>query len=84
MTDIATQLPEFTLRRATVADAALLLDFMRKLGAYQKMADQITATEASLHRLLADHRGEAIFGMMGGKAVSFMFFCQNASAFTGR
>ena len=84
MTNTPTKVADFQLRRAVPDDAALLLDFMRKLGAYQNMADQITATEASLHRLLAENQGEAIFGYLHGKPVSFMYFNQTSSAFTGR
>lgn len=84
MTRIPTSDPEFTLRLATPQDAALVLDFMRKLGTYQKMRDEITATEESLHRLLAEGRGEAVFGMHRGREVGFMFFNETSSAFTGR
>ncbi len=80
----ATKSPRFTLRHATPDDAGLVLDFMQKLGAYQQMADQITATEARLHRLLTDGQGEALFANDEGATVGFMFFNQTSSAFTGR
>jgi GNAT superfamily N-acetyltransferase len=84
MAQIATKDPKFVLRFATTEDAGLVLEFMKKLGTYQQMADQITATEASLHRLLSSHHGEAIFGVFDGETVAFMFFNQTSSAFTGR
>ena len=84
MAQIATKDPRFVLRFAAAHDAGLVLNFMKKLGAYQKMADQITATEASIHRLLVANQGEAIFGIYDGETVAFMFYNQTSSAFTGR
>ena len=76
--------PNFSLRMATAGDAGLLLAFMRKLGAYQRMADEVTATEESLRQLLSDGQGEAMFGYHEGVPVAFMYFNQTSSAFTGR
>lgn len=84
MAQIATKDPKFMLRFATVDDAGLVVQFMQKLGAYQQMADQITATEASIYRLLATHQGEAVFGEYDGETVGFLFYNQTSSAFTGR
>lgn len=83
MRTIATRNPRFSLRFATPDDAALVLDFMRKLGTYQKMEDKITATEPGLRRLLAQQRGEAVLGLFDGVPVAFVYFCQTSSAFIG-
>ena len=37
-----------TFRFATEADCALILDFIRGLADYEKMSDQVVATEALL------------------------------------
>lgn len=84
MNMVTTKDPKFSLRFATPDDAGLVVSFMKKLGSYQKMADKIIATEESIHKLLADQRGEAIFGMYDGETVGFVFFCQTASAFIGQ
>ncbi len=81
---IATQNPRFSLRFATPDDAGLLLDFMKRLGSYQKMADKIIATEDGLRQLLAQQKGEAIFGDYDGKPAGFVYFCQTSSAFIGQ
>ncbi len=81
---IETKDPDFSLRVATAKDAGLIVDFMRKLGAYQNMADEITATEAGIRRLLEENLGEAIIGTYLGKPVGFVYFCKKSSAFTGR
>lgn len=81
---IQTKDPKFSLRFATPDDAGLVLSFMKKLGTYQKMADKIIATEEGIHKLLADQRGEAIFGVYDGEVVGFVYFCQTSSAFIGQ
>lgn len=81
---IPTKDPEFTLRFATPDDAGLVLDFMKKLGTYQKMADKIVATEEGLRTLIAANRGEAVFGRYAGETVAFAYFCQTSSAFIGQ
>ncbi|MGB3147834.1 MAG: GNAT family N-acetyltransferase [Paracoccaceae bacterium] len=81
---IRTKDPKFNLRLAEPEDAELALAFMHKLGIYQKMADEITATAENLRDILASGFGEALFGYYEGEAVGFMFFSQTSSAFTGR
>ncbi|TXH89811.1 MAG: GNAT family N-acetyltransferase [Rhodoferax sp.] len=84
MDKIATRDPRFFLRFATPDDAGLVLDFMKKLGTYQKMADKIIATEAGLRSLLERQRGEAVLGLYDGEPVAFVYFCQTSSAFIGQ
>lgn len=84
MPDTATRDLGFFIRHATPGDAALVLHFMKMLGGYQKMADDITATEDRLHRLLDSGHGEAFFGIVAGKPVGMLFFSPACSAFTGR
>lgn len=84
MTHIHTQVPKFSLRIATPADAALVVSFMKELGAFQKMADQIIATPERIEHLLTSKQGEAVFGIYDGKTVGFAYFYEKSSAFTGR
>lgn len=84
MNIILTKDPRFLLRMAVPGDAAMVLDFMKKLGAYQKMADKITASVEGIRQLLADKKGEAVFGIYDGQPVGFVYFCQTSSAFTGQ
>lgn len=80
---IKTKNPRFTLRFASPEDASLVVDYMRKLGEYQKMLDKITATEEGIYKLLSDKKGEAIFGDYDGETVAFSYFFHNSSAFIG-
>ncbi|WP_281855963.1 GNAT family N-acetyltransferase [Litoreibacter halocynthiae] len=75
---------DFFIRHASPDDADLVVHYMQKLGAYQRMADKITATGPQIRQLLTDGLGEAIFGVHKGEVVGFAFFCQKSSAFTGR
>lgn len=53
---IPTKDPKFSLRFATPEDAGLVVSFMKKLGAYQKMEDKIIATDDGIRKLLTDKR----------------------------
>jgi len=81
---IKTKDPNFTLRFATPEDAVLVVEYMRKLGTYQKMRDKITATEEGMRKILSENKGEAIFGDYNGQTVAFMYFFNNSSAFIGQ
>lgn len=84
MAPTPTKKPQLTLRLATPENAGLVLEFMKKLGAYQKMSDAIIATEASLRRLLELGLGSALLGYCDDQVVSMLFFNDTCSAFTGR
>ncbi|MFX0547155.1 GNAT family N-acetyltransferase [Roseovarius sp. S1116L3] len=84
MQKIITTNPDFMLQHASPDDSEVVVHYMKKLGAYQKMADKITATEPQIRRLLDEKLGEALFGYYKGDIVGFAYFCQKSSAFTGR
>ncbi|AKN33857.1 GCN5 family acetyltransferase [Clostridium carboxidivorans P7] len=84
MNIIETKNPKFTIRFATPEDASLVVEYMIKLGTYQKMADKITATKENVHKLLSENKGEAIFGDYDGETAAFIYFCHNSSAFIGQ
>ena len=80
---IATKNPDFRLRFATPDDAPLVVEYMRKLGTYQKMRDKITATEENMHRIMSEGKGEAVFGEYKGQIEAFAYYCNNSTAFIG-
>ena len=83
MNQIPTKNSSFTLRMATPEDAGLVVSFMKKLGAFQKMIDEITASTDRIERLLRSKQGEAVFGVYDGEVVGFAYFHEKSSAFTG-
>lgn len=84
MTIIKTQDPDFTLRFAQPTEAQLVVDYMRKLGTYQKMRDKITAQASEVSQILAEGHGEAILGEYKGELVAFAYVYNNSSAFIGQ
>lgn len=72
-------------RFATKKDTALILSFIRELAAYEKMADQVVADEATLcHWIFEKQKAEVIFALEDGKEVGFALFFHNFSTFLGR
>ncbi len=76
----------FEIKPATAADVPLILSFIKKLAAYEKLAHDVTATEEGLRKtLFGEHRyAEAIIGYHGGEAVGFALFFHNYSTFLGK
>lgn len=81
---VETSDPDFAIRHANSEDATSVVEYMHKLGAYQKMAEEITATEPQIRRLLDENLGEAVFGYYEARLLGFVYFCRKSSAFTGR
>jgi len=50
---------DFYIRQAERKDCALILDFIMQLAIYEKMEDQVVATEALLEKWLFDEKKAA-------------------------
>ncbi len=74
----------FTIKRAEPKDAKLALEFIQKLGAYQKMRSKVTATEQDIHALLESGAGEAIFGVLEEEIASFLYYYTIAPGILGK
>ena len=73
------------IRFATEKDAGLILDFIKKLAEYEKMLDEVVATEELLKEWIFEKKkAEVIFALDGGKEVGFALFFHNFSTFLGR
>lgn len=76
---------EFTLRLATIEDAALILDFIKDLAQYEHMSDQVVATEELLlDTIFKQKKAEVLIGEYQEKPVAFALFFHNFSTFLGR
>ena len=74
-----------TFRFATAADCPRILDFIRGLAEYEKMSDQVVATEELLREWIFDkQKAEVIFACDEGSEVGFALFFHNFSTFLGR
>lgn len=72
-------------RYAEKKDIPLILQFIRKLAAYEKMEDRVVAEEETLAKWLFEKRtAEVIFALDGETEVGFALFFHNFSTFLGR
>lgn len=72
-------------RWAEEKDAALILHFIRALAAYEKLSDQVVATEELLREWIFEKKkAEVLFPLEDGKEVGFALFFHNFSTFLGR
>ena len=72
-------------RFAKEDDCGLILKFIKGLADYEKMSDQVVATEELLKEQLFDKKqAEVIFAMEDGKEVGFALFFHNFSTFLGK
>ena len=74
-----------SFRFAREEDAGLVLEFIRQLAAYERMEDQVVATEALLREeLFQKKHAEVLFALDGEREVGFALFFHNFSTFLGR
>ncbi|MBR5558810.1 MAG: GNAT family N-acetyltransferase [Oscillospiraceae bacterium] len=72
-------------RYAEPKDAALILQFIKELAEYEKMLDEVVATEELLRQWIFEkNKAEVIFVLEGDKEVGFALFFHNFSTFLGR
>ncbi len=75
----------FEYRFAEKKDAGVILSFIKKLAEYEKMSDDVSATEELLAKWIFDEKkAEVIFALEDGKEVGFALFFHNFSTFLGR
>ena len=76
---------KLTFRYAERKDTPLILQFIKELAEYEKLADQVVADEASLEEWLFDKKkAEVIFPMIEGQEIGYALFFHNFSTFLGR
>lgn len=76
---------KFEIRPAKENEAGLVLEFIKKLAVYEKMIDEVEATEATIYEsLFVKHEAEVVFGCEDGVPVGFALFFHNFSTFVGR
>ena len=75
-----------TYRFAQRGDEGIILGFIRRLAEYEKMSDEVVATEELLTEWIFDkNKAEVIFALdESGKEVGFALFFHNFSTFLGR
>jgi GNAT superfamily N-acetyltransferase len=71
---------------ATEQDTPLILSFIRKLAEYERMLDEVVATEAGLRGWLFGARpmAEVLLAYWGNEPAGFALYFHNFSTFLGR
>jgi GNAT superfamily N-acetyltransferase len=76
---------QFVIRPAEEKDVKLILQFIRELGAYEKLSHMVVATEENLLKTIFHQRmAEVIIGECEGEPVGFALFFHNYSTFLGQ
>lgn len=74
-----------TFRYATEDDSALVLDFIRGLAEYERLSEQVEATEELIREwVFGKGKAEVLFVCDGEKEAGFALFFHNFSTFLGR
>lgn len=86
MSIISTRIHGLELRLATEADVPTILSFIQQLADYEKLSDQVVATEQKLRdTLFADNPyAEVVLANYQGKDVGFALFFHNYSTFLAK
>jgi GNAT superfamily N-acetyltransferase len=75
----------FTFRFAERKDTPLILKFIKDLARYEKMEQEVTATEGLLEEWIFDkQKAEVLFAVLDGKEIGFALFFHNFSTFLGK
>lgn len=82
---IDTGLDEFKIRFAEEKDVSLILNFIKYLADYEKLSNEVVATEEILYESLFVRKvAEVIIGEYKNEPVAFAVFFHNFSTFLGR
>lgn len=75
-----------TIRRAQKTDAALVLDFIIRLADFEKLNDEVSASEADIEKHLFGHEPKVFceIAELEGKPVGFALWFYTFSTFQGR
>lgn len=73
------------IRYAEEKDVKLIYKFIEGIAGYEKMLDELVATEELLHEWIFNRKiAEVIFAVCDGKEVGFALFFYNFSTFVGK
>lgn len=76
---------KITFRHAEEKDCGLILYFIKELASYEKMSDEVVATEELLREWIFEKgKAEVLFVCEDGREVGFALYFHNFSTFLGR
>ncbi len=76
----------FTIRPANIEDVSLILWFIKGLAEYEKLSQEVIATEDDLRQHLfgRNPKAEVVIGEYNSEPVGFALFFHNFSTFVGK
>lgn len=79
-------LPNIAFRFAEEKDIELILEFIKNLAEYEKLAYEVVASSESLRSSLFDKKAyaEVVFSLVDNKETGFVIFFHNYSTFLGK
>ena len=78
-------MPKFNIRPAKPEETDLVLEFIKKLAAYEKCSDEVVADEATLYQsLFVEKAAEVVFAEEDCVVIGFALFFHNVSTVVGR
>ncbi|MEN8223006.1 MAG: GNAT family N-acetyltransferase [Acidobacteriota bacterium] len=76
---------EFNIRSAKKNDVKVILDFIKDLAEYEKLSNEVTASEDMLNKNIFEKKyAEVIIGELDSVPVGFALFFHNFSTFLGK
>ena len=85
MSYIKTKINGLKFKKTTEEDALTLLNFIKKIAVYEKMLDDVVATEETLKEsIFKNNRAEALLIEFNGKIIGYIIYFFNFSTFIGR
>ena len=83
---INTKIDDFIIRKAEKADVSLVLNFIQKLAAYERLSHEVVATEEQLAKYLfgEEQVAEVVFGYYRDVPVGFALYFYNFSTFLAK
>ena len=83
---VTSSIANFNIRNTTATDIPLILSFIKELAEYEKLSNEVVATEELLtESLFGEHSfAEVVIGYYKNEPVAFALFFHNFSTFLGK
>ncbi|MGL4850756.1 MAG: GNAT family N-acetyltransferase [Clostridium sp.] len=82
---ITTKFDELKLKRATIEDTKTILELIKEIAIYEKMLDQVVATEESIKEsIFLKKEAEVLLVEVNEKVIGYVLYFFNYSTFIGR
>ncbi|MBN2697009.1 MAG: GNAT family N-acetyltransferase [Bacilli bacterium] len=76
---------EFLIRHASEEECPIILEFIKKIAAYEKLSNQVQATPEDLNQaIFVDKTCNVIFAVLNQKIIGFALYFYNFSTFKGK